>query len=404
MNSANTTDLAATDPVTNAGAEVPTPAGASCSNCGAELLGAYCYACGQPVKGMIRPLSSMLSDVADTIFNIDSRIFRTLFPLYFRPGYLSNEYFSGRRVRYVTPFRLYFFLSVAAFLLIQLSLDSLNPPNLVVIEPGTGSTISHAKTAEEVIAQRDAAIAGLKTARQMPFVPGAAMDKATREIQHAAERRLAELKAAKHEAPQSTAADTSESTTDKSEHDVWIGNTVWDPRTHPIRIGWLPDFANERLSSAAIRLHDNLPRIKQNPRPFFVGTLGILPGVLFVLMPLFAMMLKIFYIFKRRLYMEHLIVALHSHSFIFLSLIFLTLAGLIKLWANTAAPWFASVIGWSIFLMGWWLPIHLLLMQKKVYKQGWFLTVLKYCIIGIGYFILILLGLIVAFAISLATV
>src|SRR6185369_11285889 len=75
-----------------------------CSNCGAELHGPHCYSCGQPVKGMIRPLSSMMHDVADTIFNIDSRIFRTLLPMYFRPGYLSNEYFAGRRVRYVTPF------------------------------------------------------------------------------------------------------------------------------------------------------------------------------------------------------------------------------------------------------------------------------------------------------------
>ena len=80
-----------------------------CANCGAELLGEYCYNCGQPVKGMIRPLSSMMHDIADTIFNIDSRIFRTLWPLLAKPGYLSNEYFSGRRVRFVTPFRLYFF-------------------------------------------------------------------------------------------------------------------------------------------------------------------------------------------------------------------------------------------------------------------------------------------------------
>jgi hypothetical protein len=40
---------------------------AICLNCGAELHGKYCHACGQPVKGMIRPLSGMLHDVADTI-------------------------------------------------------------------------------------------------------------------------------------------------------------------------------------------------------------------------------------------------------------------------------------------------------------------------------------------------
>src|SRR5579884_1423264 len=95
-----------------------------CGNCGAELLGPYCYVCGQPVKGSIRPLTSMLHDIADTILNIDSRIFRTLLPLLLRPGFLTNEYLAGRRVRYDTPFRLYFFLSVASFLLMQFSRDA----------------------------------------------------------------------------------------------------------------------------------------------------------------------------------------------------------------------------------------------------------------------------------------
>ena len=41
---------------------------------------------------------------------------------------------------------------------------------------------------------------------------------------------------------------------------------------------------------------------------------NVLPQTLIVLMPIFALMLKIAYWFKRRLYMEHLIVALHSHA------------------------------------------------------------------------------------------
>ncbi|MGA9333708.1 MAG: DUF3667 domain-containing protein [Rudaea sp.] len=403
MNTSNATESSADVPAAN-GDSVTMPAPrALCANCGAELQGAHCHACGQPVKGMIRPLSSMLSDVADTIFNIDSRIFRTLFPLYFRPGYLSNEYFSGRRVRYVTPFRLYFFLSVATFLLIQLSVESLANLNINVVEPGAGSSISHAKTAQEVVAQRDAALAALKTAKGMPFVPDKAMDKATRKIQQEAENRLAELSNTKRGASQSAHGETTESDKAGRKHEIWIGKSIWDPRANPIHIGWLPAFANERLNGAAIRFHDNLPRITENPRPFFIGALGVLPGVLFVLMPLFALMLKIFYIFKRRLYMEHLIVALHSHSFIFISLMFLTLAGLTKTWASTAAPWLAVVMDWAIFLMGWWLPLYLLLMQKKVYKQGWILTVLKYCIIGIGYSTLIGFGVAAAFVVSLAT-
>ena len=54
-----------------------------CGNCGAPLLGAYCYTCGQPEKSMVRSLHEVSSDIADIIFNIDSRIFRSLWDLYF---------------------------------------------------------------------------------------------------------------------------------------------------------------------------------------------------------------------------------------------------------------------------------------------------------------------------------
>ena len=95
------------------------PGAGHCANCGATLHGPHCHQCGQPVKGMIRPLSGLTADVIDSVFNIDSRILRTLGPLYFRPGFLTTEYFIGRRVRYVTPFRLFFFLTVIAFLITQ---------------------------------------------------------------------------------------------------------------------------------------------------------------------------------------------------------------------------------------------------------------------------------------------
>ena len=92
MRAMNTPDAIAPAPDPAAAPTVAPPGPKTlCANCGAELHGKHCYACGQPVKGMIRPLSSMLHDVADTIFNIDSRIFRTLFPLYFRPGFFPTS-------------------------------------------------------------------------------------------------------------------------------------------------------------------------------------------------------------------------------------------------------------------------------------------------------------------------
>ena len=368
----------------------PAPAPRICQNCGAPLHGEYCSACGQPLKGMIRTLSSMLHDVADTIFNIDSRIFRTLGPLYFRPGYLTNEYFAGRRVRYVTPFRLYFFLSVLAFFVVQFTLSDVNMNNVVIDDNGIGA----AQTPAEVEKARDEIIA--KYSKQADGGAGQAIKNANRK----AEQRLAYLKRieeakTKGEPPP---VDKSEDSTDLNFNDV-----PWDAQKNPVHIAWLPAFANNHLNGAIGHAKDNLPRIRKDPKPFLLGAFGMLAQVLFVLMPLFALLLKIFYIFKRRLYMEHLIVALHSHAFVFLSMLALTLAGLARSWAAESAPMLAPLLRLLMIGMFCWLPIYLLLMQKKVYRQGWFFTTLKYGAIGICYTVMISLGIAAAFILSLAT-
>jgi len=378
-----------------AAAETPVaPTPRTCQNCGTPLHGEYCAACGQPVKGMIRPLSSMLHDVADTVLNIDSRIFRTLAPLYFRPGYLTNEYFAGRRARYVTPFRLYFFLSVLAFFAVQFALGDINMNNAIISDGEIGA----AQTPEEVETARADVVARLSKLK------GAAAGGAEQAIKNAnknAEQRLAHLKRVAEAKAQGAPPPI-----DKSENsnDLDFDGVPWDAQTHPLRVAWLPAFANERLNGAIGRAKNNLPRIRKDPKPFLLSAFGMLAQVLFVLMPLFALLLKIFYIFKRRLYMEHLIVALHSHAFVFLSMLLLTLVGLARGWATVAAPALAAVLRLLMIGMFCWLPIYLFLMQKKVYRQGWFFTTLKFGAIGIGYTMMISLGIAAAFILSLATI
>ena len=150
-------------------------------------------------------------------------------------------------------------------------------------------------------------------------------------------------------------------------------------------------------------MKENASKFSSDPKRMVVGILSVLPQVLFVVMPLFALLLKIFFVFKRRLYMEHLIIALHSHAFIFFALLLITLLLALKTWTQTAAEWLSLPLGWLVFILGWWIPIYLFLMQKKVYKQGWIMTTLKYGVIGICYTIIIAIGVGIAAIVSLAT-
>jgi uncharacterized protein DUF3667 len=87
-----------------------------CLNCGEPVSGNFCSACGQESHTVLVPVGELLRDVADELFKLDSRLFRTLRALLFRPGFLTSEYVQGRRVRYIAPFKLYFTL-VALYLI-----------------------------------------------------------------------------------------------------------------------------------------------------------------------------------------------------------------------------------------------------------------------------------------------
>ena len=79
------------------------------------MQGEYCHACGQSIHSVIKPIHGMLEDTLDIVFHVDGRVLHTLPPLFARPGFLTLEYFSGWRVRYIAPFRLMFVLSLLAF-------------------------------------------------------------------------------------------------------------------------------------------------------------------------------------------------------------------------------------------------------------------------------------------------
>ncbi len=377
-----------------------TPSTRLCANCAAPLLGPYCYRCGQSEKGLVRHLAGVIGDFLDTVFNFDSRTFRTLWPLYFRPGFLTTEYFAGRRVRYVTPFRLYFFFCIVTFLIIQLSLDFVDFSGKIQFD-NREDNLSSAATPEEVNRIETATIEKLEQSKSKAKagMANSALDHAIGVVHKKAAEQLAYLKSVEEAKAKGTAIPVNPNADDEIKFD----DKPWDPTTHPLRAEWLPDRLNTKLNAIIGHMLENVKRARQDPKPLVAGIFGVLPQTLFVLMPLFAVLLKIFYLFKRRLYMEHLIVALHSHSFIFLSLLLLTACGFLREWTRTAAPNLVTALDWVMLALSLWLPLYLLIMQKRVYRQNWFMTVFKYCVIGICYTVMIGFGLIAALLVSLAT-
>lgn len=88
-----------------------------CKNCSATLGGHFCSNCGQAADVHLLSTKELIHEVAEGLFHGDSRLWRTLKCLWFKPGFLTQQFVAGRRMEYLPPFRLYLVLSVIFFLL-----------------------------------------------------------------------------------------------------------------------------------------------------------------------------------------------------------------------------------------------------------------------------------------------
>lgn len=373
------------------------PESIRCGNCNAPLLGEHCYACGQPTKGLVRHFSSILGDFADTVFNVDGRIFRTLPALLAKPGYLSQEYFDGHRVRFVSPVRLFVFLSIITFLLAQWATPDFKVDGSDGLNIGFSDSDSNfrtAKTIADVEKQRDKAMAEFdRAAKEGADVPGLStgMIAARDAVEKAAARRIAELEAAKAAPANAAKAPALPGPRDGEDAEFRFNGKPWHPTDNPLVWGWLPEAGNAQLNELVGRLKENRERIKQDPNLFKSAIFNALPTTLFLLVPVFALLLKIAYVFKRRLYMEHLIVALHSHAFLCLAVIVLIVMSRFEAWAGNPA-WLSVPFGVIEMALAVWMPLYLLLMQKRIYRQGWPMTLIKYTVLGFTHFMLLTIG------------
>jgi hypothetical protein len=93
----------------------------SCANCGETVSLEFCPRCGQDSANLMAPVQELAKDVLEEFFKFDSRLLSTLRLLLLSPGALSAEYLSGRRVRYVAPFKLYFTVTAIFFLAFALA-------------------------------------------------------------------------------------------------------------------------------------------------------------------------------------------------------------------------------------------------------------------------------------------
>jgi hypothetical protein len=299
-----------------------------CENCGSLLTGRFCGQCGQPAVDYRRSFRHVIVDVLDSFLNWDSKFLASLVHLIVRPWKLTNEFLAGHRVRYLNPLRLYLLASVLFFFMANYG---------------------------ERQAEKSGHAIKFDSQEEVPFgdvhepKPGATP-------------------------PIDRPGDADADADNDMERPPFVVG-IDKSRTPTVFEAWMQQKIEEKIGRNGSKATFFLHSLMEN-----------LPYMMLACIPLFAFVLKILYFFRRVFYIDHLIYALHIHSFAYVMSLIITGVGL---GLNQALPEFRPI---AVGLLVTTAFIQILISIRKVYRQGWFMTLFKFFAGGFVYFIVLMIA------------
>jgi hypothetical protein len=349
-----------------------------CENCGAELQGHWCSKCGQPAIEYRRSFRYVVSDLLSEFLNWDSKFFTTIALLLLKPWRLTNEFLAGKRVSYVNPLRLYLLASILFFFAvnygakgIHVDPSKIGPKDRAELESDLKNSDLPPEARERIEALlRDSSPSPAPSPRTNESSPGPA---------------------AVSPSP-GTTAPSAQAEPGKNEQKEYgkINErpfVVFDDAksTTPFE-RWIEGRAKDKMGEHGTKMG------------LFISTLfSNLPYMMLCCIPLFALVLKLLYIRRRLFYIDHLIYALHIHSFFYAGVMLIVLA---TIGLTHFAP--AAVAGWLITLLWMAFVTQIFLSIRFVYRQGWFLSIFKFLFGGFVYLMVLLFALAITFFATLA--
>ncbi|MCZ6887048.1 MAG: DUF3667 domain-containing protein [Gammaproteobacteria bacterium] len=287
-------------------------------------------------------MRSLLPVVWETVretFEIDGRLVKSLRLLVTRPGQLSTEFSENRRAQYMSPIRMYLFVSIVFFFTLSLTTEIAIPDD---------SEIDHSSHAHAEVVQNDDNLQLFKR-----HMPPAYRDKVDRIVARTdSYSRLALIAAA------NSLADQSDAEREISELNGFFRNQF-------VEVLDKPEVALDKLM-------DNLPIAA------------------FVLLPIYALILQLFYWGSGRFYVEHLIFGMYLHT-----LVFLLFTLLMVLPGSGENGGFSSILA-SGLKLGFF--VYYFLALKRYYGQSAVVTSLKFASLLVAYCVLLVPGLLLVMA------
>ena len=328
-----------------------------------------------------RSVWGLVKVLIEDVISFDSRILRTAYALLARPGELASAFREGRTQRYLPALRLYLFVSLIFFLVLGLS----NIAILQLLVVGTPAKITWIKGEPYIdnpAYDRDDPDTHfmpkmVRITRKKALEPGGPYTFSSKiyffqpigTLHSTLPANVAErLKQTNFNDDIDAASNASPAQKKKEKDEI---NNSWVGR-------WL-------LPRAFAGMH----RLAADPAALNGPLTDWIPRVLFLLVPIYAGLLALFYIRQRKkfFYVDHLIFSLSIHTFGFV---------LLMLAAGAAQILSGGIVAAGIALIG---GVYTLIATRYFYRQNWFWTAVKFALVSFVYvmfFVLPALGTVIA--------
>ncbi len=357
---------------------LPKYRGNKCLNCDTplEIADKFCHQCGQINSTKKLALSDFFQEFLASFISYDSRIWRTISGILFRPGKITLEYCGGKRVHYANPFRFFLTVSIVFFLLIQLivnwngSLEDLkikNDKNTPFLQMESDSLTSK-EVALELTKTRDSL---RKSGDQ---ISSTVLTKIIEQQDTSSIRQVGPSSYVTQEEldEKNFIVEYFSQTSAYMDHyEVHKNMTVEEALDD---LNHRNDKTNRLRYLKAIRFQE----INKNPSLTVTMVLPKVPLFLFFFAPVISLFLWLIYARSNYNFMEHMVFTFHLFTFIFLSLfLILGLKSATFDWVDLTLP-FAGLVG----------PFYLYKAMRNFYQQNRWKTIVKFVFINFVFFIL----------------
>jgi Protein of unknown function (DUF3667) len=316
-----------------------------CLNCGTILEGKFCHNCGQENLQIKESFGHMMNHAISDYFHFDQKFFHTLKPLLLKPGFLTNEYMAGRRAQYLHPVKMYIFISIVYFLLLFQSGHEIVKVNETPNKPVAAAKIIDSLN-KEIIRDHDLSASQKKMILQKIKVNSNLLGNDKR----------------KNNGLFDAEGDTS--------YQQFLASQRKLPENE--RAGAFELLAKKKVFAYKEKYGSRAKEV------FFDEFKHNVPKMMFLVLPLLALILKVTFWKNKKFYVEHLIYTFHLHCFLF---IFLALIMLLQL----ILPGNPEVIGWVNFAATLFVMWYIYRSLRVVYQRNRFRTITKMIGMSLAY-------------------